>query len=391
MQDLEEPAEEPVGNLGAPSGAPDVVVPELDVPAKRSRRILIASAVVLAIILGLLIWLLLASGLGDRVTKPGSDPVSGIAAELVIEGPGTGDLPTFNKPMGAAFSRDGKRIYIADTGNNRVCIFERDGTFVSSFGGLGVAKPLEGAKATWSEGRLNYPVDIAIDREGLLYVADFYNDSISVFSAEGQFIRRFPDPHKIVGRGASGSGGTGIAVTSVYAEGDRIYATDSYQVLVFGREGELIMQFGRPGTAPGQFDRPGGIVVDQGGRITVADSNNNRVATFTPGGEVLWTTGDRRALEPGSTSSETTPTTTGGFVLPRGITLLDDGDLLVADPLAQELVRISATGTVVARYGRRGALPSELNFPNDVDWRDERVLITDRENNRVQIARLVGE
>ncbi|TLM98289.1 MAG: 6-bladed beta-propeller, partial [Actinobacteria bacterium] len=39
-------------------------------------------------------------------------------------------------------------------------------------------------------------------------------------------------------------------------------------------------------------------------------------------------------------------------------------------------------------YGMRGADPGQLNFPNDVSEAKERILIADRENNRVQVVRL---
>ncbi len=395
LEETDEPdgdvPEAPSPDAAPPSDDSELLIDDVEARNKRTRRILIAAAIVLTIVLGVLVWLLLTGGLGDRIAPLNRTPVSGISAELVIDGPGTGDLPKFDSPMGAAFSRNGELIYVADSGNDRVCIFERDGTYVSEFGGKGVAKPIEGTKPTWDEGELNYPVDIAVDRQGLVYVADFYNDSISVFSAEGEFVRRFPDPHKVVGKGGSGSGGTGIAVTSVHVAGNRLYATDSYQVFVFSLEGELIQQFGRPGIEPGQFDRPGGVAVDDGGRIAVSDSNNNRVTMFTPMLEVLWSTGGRRPLEYGATPTQTPDAASEGFVLPRGITVIDGGDLLIADPLAQELVRVSGIGRIVTRYGSRGVQPSELNFPSDVDWMDERVLITDRENDRVQVARLVDE
>jgi hypothetical protein len=35
--------------------------------------------------------------------------------------------------------------------------------------------------------------------------------------------------------------------------------------------------------------------------------------------------------------------------------------------------------------------PGQLNFPNDVDWHNGRILVADRENNRVQVVRLVTE
>ncbi|HSK48037.1 MAG TPA: SMP-30/gluconolactonase/LRE family protein [Coriobacteriia bacterium] len=348
------------------------------------RGILTTVAIVLMLILiALLIYLLLMdrSGPGTRVE---GDAIAGIKTEVVIRGPGTGKLPRFDGPMGAAWSPDGNQVYVADSTNNRICVFRKDGRFITEFGTFGIAKPLEGAKQTWDPGELNYPTDVAVDTQGRVYVADFYNDSISVFTANGEFLRRFPDPYKPTGKGSSGNDGKGIAVTALDVAEGKVYATDSYQIVVFDLNGKLLQQFGRPGASLGDLDRPNGVVADADARVVVSDSNNNRVVAFSPLGRPVWMAGKRLPSVP------QTPEDTD-FVLPRGATIMDDGDVLIADPLAQRLVRLSSEGEVVSRYGERGVLPSQLNFPNDVDWYGGRILIADRENDRIQIARLVGK
>ncbi|MEI8083094.1 MAG: 6-bladed beta-propeller, partial [Actinomycetes bacterium] len=249
-------------------------------------------------------------------------------------------------------------------------------------GSVGMAKPLDGAKITWKPGSLNYPTGIAVDSKGEVYVADFFNDSISVFSEKGEFLRRFPDPYKPTGRGGSGAGGGGIAVTAVAVSGDKVYATDAYQVVVFSAQGELLNQFGRPGPGPDGLDHPNGIAVDKQGRIYVSDSNQSRVTAFSPEGTVLWTLG--------TPIKSLTEESNNPFILPRGLTVLGDGSLLVADPLAHALVRLSSEGKVLANYGDRGEAPGQLNFPNAVAARDSLILVTDKENDRVQVVRLVG-
>lgn len=346
----------------------------------RQTFILIAS-VLAAVLLGLLLYLLWLSMPAD-FTKEGGKSAAGIVPELTIYGPGTGATPDFAKPMGAAWNQAGSRIYVADTQNNRVVVFNDKGRYVSQFGGFGIAKPLQGARRTWNPGELNYPTDVAVDENDNVYVADFYNDSISVFDANGKFLRRFPDPYKPVGKGSSGQEGGGISVTAVTAQGGKVYATDEFQIFVFSTDGKLLRQFGKPGQAPGDLDRPGGITVDREGRVYVSDSNHNRVTAFSPEGKVLWVLGEQ--------VSDLRKETDNPFVLPRGLTLLRDGSLLVADPLGQQLVKVNELGKVIANYGARGVEEGEVNFPNDVSSRQDRILIADRENNRVQVVRLTG-
>lgn len=344
------------------------------------RSVAAGGALVLAVVLvGLLAYLLTLFGRTGE--ERGAEPkASGLEPVLQIGGPGEGPRPRFNRPMGVAFGTEG-RVYVADAGNNRICVFSRRGLFLFEFGEFGVAKPLPGGDYTWEPGALNYPTGIDVDEDGNVYVADFRNDQIQVFDSEGRFLRRFPDPTLPVGKGSSGQDGTGIAVTDVAVRGDRVYATDAFQVFVFSKEGEVLAQFGKPGPAPGDLDHPNGIAVGQDGTIYVADSNHNRVTAFTPEGAPLWNVGapvDFAATEP-----------KGGLGLPRGLTVLPDGMLAVADAFSFEIVLISPEGKLSGRLGVRGDLPGELDFPNDVDSEGAEIVIADRGNERVQVVRVV--
>lgn len=378
------------GDDAAPAPDGDVTAPETDTGEATPRRAgfymtprqaFLAMAGLLALILlALALYLYWITRPGD-FTQEGGLIQGNLEPVLAVYGPGRPPLTRFDQPMGSAWSPDGEYFYVADSRNNRICVFDKDGKPIREFGELGVAKPLPGSARTWQPGQLSYPVDVDVDENGDVYVADFYNDSISAFSAQGRFIRRFPDPYKPTGKGSSGNDGGGIAVTSVAVADGRVYATDAYQVFVFTTKGELVRQFGRPGTDLGGLDRPGGIAVDRDGRIFVSDSNNNRVVAFTPEGEPVWVTG-----RPVAGMQEETD---NPFVLPRGLTVLRDGSILVADPLAQQLVKMNADGKVVAQYGVRGVEPGQLNFPNDVAALRDLVLVADRQNNRVQVVKLI--
>jgi DNA-binding beta-propeller fold protein YncE len=340
-----------------------------------------AIAVALGIVLLLLIaYLLFLLTRGSSVITRGGAVKAGIQPLFVISGPGFGPNPRFSRPMGAAFGPDG-RIYVSDTGNNRVCVFDGNGKFLFEWGGFGIAKPLPGAKYTWEPGKLNYPVGIHVDQDGTVYVADFRNDQVQVFTAEGRFIRAFPDNRKPTGKGSSGQDGGGIAVTDVASWDRKVYATDTYQVFVFDREGKLLRQFGKPGVGPTDLDHPNGVATDREGNVFVSDSNHARVIAFDPDFKRLWTVGQIPAGMNDTTSSPVT--------LPRGLAADDDGTVYVVDAFSFDIVEISRAGKIVARYGERGVAPGQVNFANDIDVRGVLVVLADKENNRVQVARLV--
>lgn len=346
-------------------------------PSARSVALgLAAAGITLAVVLGILLAVWLMRGGEEEVDT------NGIDVEFVITGPGAeSETPGFSRPSGVAFGRNGE-ILVADTGNNRIVVFDEDGEFIREFGSLGIAKPIGGAEPTWEPGQLSYPMDVAVDATGTVYVADFYNDSISVFDPEGGFERRFPDPYKPVGKGSSGQDGGGIAVTAVSVLDGRIYATDTFQVFVFSENGRVLRQFGRPGADDEGLDHPNGVAADAAGRIYVSDSNNNRVKAYSPDGDVLWTLGGRL--------SDLRSETAEPVVLPRGLAVERGGSVLVADTLGQQLVRLDQDGKVLASFGMRGEAPGQLDFPNDVAVRGDQVLIADRANDRVQVVTLQG-
>jgi sugar lactone lactonase YvrE len=369
--------------LPAASQVPET--PEPEVKNRRRgfyltpRRAFGLIAIVLALILvALVVYLLVFLGRPEVLSRmPAKE---GIQPIWQVYGPGEGDVPLFDNPMGVAVG-EGNRVYVTDSGNSRICVFDAQGRFLFTFGGFGVAKPANGAKVSYEPGRLNYPVGIDTDDEGNVYVASFYNDSIEVFDAEGTPLRRFPDPTKPAGKGSSGYGGTGIAVTDVAVSGDRIYATDAYQVFVFSLEGEVLDQWGKPGTQTGDLDHPNGIAVSEDGKtVYVADSNHSRVTAFDTEGNVLWQVGE---ISGGIADRSERP-----MELPRGLAVLSDGSLLVVDALSFELVRISPEGEITARYGERGVEAGQLNFANDVTLLRGFLVIADKGNARVQVVRL---
>jgi uncharacterized protein (TIGR03663 family) len=167
-------------------------------------------------------------------------------------------------------------VYVTDTGNKRVQVFDSGGQFLDQWGGFGV-----------EDGQMDEPVGIAIDQEGNIYLADTWNQRVQKFDApplppptsggEGaRFVTKWP----ITGwYGQSVVNKPYLAV----AEG-RVYVTDpeGYRVLVFDQSGEFVATFGEYGFDSKSFALPTGITVDGEGNVYVIDSANHRVMKFAP-------------------------------------------------------------------------------------------------------------
>jgi sugar lactone lactonase YvrE len=85
----------------------------------------------------------------------------------------------FAKPTGLALDPDGN-LYVCDTLNNRIEIFDADGKFISTFG-----------KAGDGPGYFSRPKGVAIDSDGHIWVADGMQDRVQVFNRDGQLLISF--------------------------------------------------------------------------------------------------------------------------------------------------------------------------------------------------------
>ena len=55
---------------------------------------------------------------------------------------------------------------------------------------------------------------------------------------------------------------------------------DNHRVSVFTSEGQFVVSFGRKGQGPGEFKYPRGLAVDDSGVVYLCDQFNNRVVLF---------------------------------------------------------------------------------------------------------------
>jgi len=82
----------------------------------------------------------------------------------------------FSKPTGLAVDHEGN-LYVCDTMNNRIEVFDADGTFLQAYGKNGDAPP-----------NFARPKGVAIDSDGHIWVADGVQDRVSVFNKEWQLL-----------------------------------------------------------------------------------------------------------------------------------------------------------------------------------------------------------
>ncbi len=177
----------------------------------------------------------------------------------------------FGRIFGLAID-DADRLFVSDGQYNHVLVFNPDHKLEGQFG----------------DGVMSDPAGLAIDEENrFLYVANTGTDQVLVYDA---------DTFKLLRKiGTAGKNrtltdpGDFAAPTNVAVDKDgNLYVTDTLndRVEEFDAEGAFIRTFGKNGDGPGEFTRPKGIAIDCDGHVWVADANMNRLQVFTPEGNL---------------------------------------------------------------------------------------------------------
>jgi sugar lactone lactonase YvrE len=116
----------------------------------------------------------------------------------------------FGAPQGVALDQDGN-VYVTDTLNNRVEIFDADGNFISLFGKNGDGP-----------GYFARPKGIAVDGDGHIWVADEMQDRLQVFNREGRLLT-------YIGQGHGNLPGQFKALVGVAIDKqNRVFTTEQY-------------------------------------------------------------------------------------------------------------------------------------------------------------------
>lgn len=196
-----------------------------------------------------------------------------------------GSLPagmTFG-PMSAVAADSQGRIYAFQRKDPPVLVFDREGTYLNSWGDSAIADP---------HGFFIGPDDIVYltdrdDHVALRFTLD--GKPLGVLGQRGQ-----PSDtgcEEDGGRVARAAGPFNKPTEMVVAPSGELYVTDGYRnsrVHRFSADGRLIDSWGSPGKhAPGEFHLPHSLWIDERGEVYVCDRENNRIQVFSPSGKYL--------------------------------------------------------------------------------------------------------
>lgn len=271
-------------------------------------------------------------------------------------GSGTVNVSGSGTIAGAGLS---PKLYIADTANNRVQVFDpSNGTFIA-FGLAGV-----------TASNLNQPQGVTSNgTTGEVYVADTGNNAIKMFSSTGTFIK------VIAAAGATPglvNAPEGLAYDNVQ---NILYVADTgnSRIAKYSATGSFLGIVAQAGVTPGAVNKPQGIALDNIGNLYIADTLNNRVQKFSPTGQFLMVFASL-GVTPGLVNQ------------PKGVAVNSmTGDIIVADSGNNRIQRFSSTGTFVSILASAGVALNQVNRPEGVRINNVTgaVIVADTGNNRL--------
>ena len=154
------------------------------------------------------------------------------------------------------------RLYVADTGNHKVQVFDMGGNFQMEWGKFGT-----------SNGMFREPVGITADPQGNIYVADSDNRRIQKFDGNGKFLSSF--------KVSTWRGKNDETPYLAFANGF-LYASNASQnaVLQLDPDGKLTAIFRRKNDKAG-FSWAAGVAVNAQNRVFVVEKGTGKIARFT--------------------------------------------------------------------------------------------------------------
>lgn len=248
-------------------------------------------------------------------------------------------------------------------------------------------------------------VAVAVSPTSSLWVCDFANHQIHLYSDNGEFVRS-------LGKRGAGpgefSGPRGIAV----AKDGRLYVADSgnARVQIFSPEGEFLHSFGQKGSAPGQFSSPWFLTLSHDGVVLVADRSSTRIQMFSgdgvflhavhtefpidglavdPTGKIYTSHQKLKEIEQRSSAGQLLKTWTGiepglkGFAEPGALTFSAAGLLYVADSQSSQFREMDLQGHTLGTFGRAGAGDGQFKSLDALAVHGESIFLVDTRAKRL--------
>ncbi|XP_071499008.1 tripartite motif-containing protein 2-like [Diadema antillarum] len=251
------------------------------------------------------------------------------------------------EPWGVAVSDRTGLVYVADTGNSCIRVFDLEGTPKGQIGFSNFPQRFE-------------PVDLTINHQDHLVITDHRNQQVLVCSQDGSLNQIFGS--------AELRRPCGVAVNSL----GNAYVTDheSHCVRVYDNDGAHLRDLGGYGNTWGSFRGPISAAINSKDELIVSDRDNHRLQVFDTEGDYLL---------------EVTPSGEGEdeFKYPTGVAVDINDNIYVCNDWNGRVLKFSPDGTFLKRVDSD---EDGLRYPNGIAvTEDGRVVVVDYGNDCVKV------
>lgn len=241
----------------------------------------------------------------------------------------------FIKPYGIAAYKE--KIYVSDTLAGKVGVINLQ---LKSFSWL---------KGAYGPGNLKKPINLTVDSQGNLYVADSIRKKVVAFDNDGNFLKVYGESYDMV-------------PVDVAVDARRVFALDRSRskILVFDkRDGELIEGLGQDSEDPsGNLSLPTNMSLTEKGIFYVTNIASGRIVKLDRDGHVLNTVGQ---MGDGF----------GQFGRPKGVATDSKNRFYVVDSAHQNVQIFDSNDRLLMFFGDPGLPVGSMNIPAGIVVTDD--------------------
>jgi len=262
----------------------------------------------------------------------------------------------FNTPHAISISNE-KIVYVVDTGNHRIQLFDLKGNFIKSIGGFG-----------FKDDQFDSPYDIWVNSLINIYVADYNNQRLQRYDRNMNFINSLTNNEGE----DSDFQFFEVASCAVSSQNDLfVLDHDEFKIIKFKRDGKSERSFGRFDSGAGELDTPEQIDFWDVDKLLVSDSGLSVIVVFDLFGNFI------QKIE------------FDQFNQPMGIDVDNNKNIYIADPAAGELFFVKNDLSAISKI----SFPAGFKAPQDVAviTSDNKTLLFVIDENEIVIGSLKYE
>jgi DNA-binding beta-propeller fold protein YncE len=256
----------------------------------------------------------------------------------------------FRDPSCIFFDKAGNELYVADTGNNRIVVFDKDGLY---------------RRELTQNGKLTQPFGLTIMRDGRIYVTETGSSKIKVLGSGGELVSEFNI--------RNWDEAPAVQPGRIYSRENLVYLIDKSKKRIVICDSECNFRLLFAGRSDEPFREVEDVEVSDDNKIYVSCSAGTGIHVFDSAGNFLIRFG-RQGL------SDERFTQASGMAIDR------HRRLWVTDYLAHSIKVFDLSGKFLFKAGKAGSGTGELLNPVDIAFDDqERAYVLERGNRRVQV------